>query len=339
MRPAPQPVVACHIVSAKHRDNEQPALFASNVAEAADRGPELEASRRMLEASGRYVVLEKLLAKKRFSEQTPASNIAVRRGVYLDVETTGLDSGDGIIELALIGFEYDDDGHLYRVLDTFDQFEDPGRPLPKEITALTGITDADVRGTRLDVDAVASIVAPADLVIAHNAGFDRPFVERRLPLFRDKAWACSVTDIDWGGLGFSSRSLEFLAMKHGFAYDGHRAINDCWAGLELLSRRLDGRVPTMARLLDSASRTVVRLWALGSPFDAKDLLKARSYRWNAPAKTWWRDVPSEEHETELAWLASSVYRHRPPLPYLEITPQLRYSDRVSEDPPRDVARR
>jgi len=43
----------------------------------------------------------------------------------------------------------------------------------------------------------------------------------------------------------------------------------------------------------------VRLWAVGSPFDSKDLLKSRSYRWKAGAKTWWRDVASDEHEAEL----------------------------------------
>ena len=33
--------------------------------------------------------------------------------------------------------------------------------------------------------------------LAHNAAFDRPFVENRLEVFEHKAWACSFAGIDW----------------------------------------------------------------------------------------------------------------------------------------------
>ena len=39
------------------------------------------------------------------------------------------------------------------------------------------------------------------LVIAHNAAFDRPFLERRLPIFAEKHWACSRFDVDWKASG------------------------------------------------------------------------------------------------------------------------------------------
>ena len=43
---------------------------------------------------------------------------------------------------------------------------------------LTGITDAMLAGQRINLDAVEAFIEQADLVIAHNAGFDRPFCER-----------------------------------------------------------------------------------------------------------------------------------------------------------------
>jgi DNA polymerase-3 subunit epsilon len=52
----------------------------------------------------------------------------------------------------------------------------PGRPIPPEVTALTGITDAAVRGRRIDDARVAALAASASLVVAHNAAFDRPFL-------------------------------------------------------------------------------------------------------------------------------------------------------------------
>lgn len=314
----------------------QPSLFHVESDEPAGLGfAELEHMRRVLERSGHYQVLERLKRRASYAEPDPATAGSLKRGVYLDVETTGLEGHDRIIELALVSFEFDDAGIIYRVVDEFDEFEDPGRDISREITELTGITNDDVRGKRLADERIAAVVEPAHLIIAHNAAFDRPFVETRLPLFAHKDWACSVADIEWRRNGFSGRNLEYLAMKRGFVFEGHRAINDCLAGVELLTLPLPaaGGPPTMAGLLENSRRTSVRLWAKDSPFDSKERLKARSYRWNAAAKTWWRDLASGDHEAELDWLFTSVYPRRRALPYLPITAELRYSARVPEDPP------
>jgi len=302
---------------------------------------ELERMRRVLELSGRYRVLKQFQRRVSYAEAPADSSEPLRRGVYLDVETTGLEPSDKIIELALVAFEFDDAGNIYRVLDEFDEFEDPGRPISQEITDLTGITAADVQGKRISEEVVSSIVEPADLIVAHNASFDRPYVEARLPVFEQKPWACSVMDIEWRRHGFSGRNLEYLAMKRGFVFEGHRAINDCLAGLELLALPLppEGGPPTLAGLLASSRRSSVRLWAKDSPFDSKDRLKSRAYRWNAAAKTWWRDLPSEEFDDELQWLTDAVYISRPALPFLEIDATRRYSVRVPESPPADAPRR
>ena len=302
---------------------------------------ELERMRQALEASGHYRVLRQYQRRASYNEGTAQAPAALRRGVYLDVETTGLEQSDKIIELALVTFEFDDAGHIYRVLDELDEFEDPGQAISREITDLTGITNDQVKGKRIPEDAVAALVEPADLIIAHNASFDRPFVEARLPVFEKKRWACSVTDVDWRRHGFSGRNLEYLAMKRGFVFEGHRAINDCLAGVELLTMPLpsQGGPPTLAGLLTNSARSSMRLWAEGSPFDSKDRLKAKAYRWNAAAKTWWRDVAAEEFEDELEWLAGAVYRIRPPLPYFEIDAVRRYSARIPDSPPADALRR
>lgn len=51
-----------------------------------------------------------------------------------------------------------------------------------------------------------SLIGPADLVIAQNASFDRPFCEAFSSLFSDKAWACSVSG-SLGGTGFEGTKL------------------------------------------------------------------------------------------------------------------------------------
>jgi DNA polymerase-3 subunit epsilon len=77
----------------------------------------------------------------------------------------------------------------------------PGFLNPPEITNITGITDQMVAGHRIDDRAVNDLLSRVVLVIAHNAEFDRRFVERRLPIFATKHWACSRFDIDWKGRG------------------------------------------------------------------------------------------------------------------------------------------
>ena len=46
----------------------------------------------------------------------------------------------------------------------------------------------------------------------------------------------------------------------------------------------------MSALLATARRPTVRLWAEGSPFETKDLLKARSYRWSQRRRSWYVDL-------------------------------------------------
>jgi DNA polymerase-3 subunit epsilon len=83
----------------------------------------------------------------------------------------------------------------------FHRLREPGKPVPREITALTGIDDAMVAGQTLDPAEVASFAAPAALMIAHNASFDRRFLERFSDTFSIKPWACSMSQIDWADEG------------------------------------------------------------------------------------------------------------------------------------------
>ena len=96
--------------------------------------------------------------------------------VVVDTETTGLDPArDQIIEIAaciLRGPE---------VVDRVQTFVDPGRPIPAEITELTGITQEDVTGApdpSLAVELFAAWADDRDLV-AHNASFDRGVIMRQ----------------------------------------------------------------------------------------------------------------------------------------------------------------
>ena len=172
-----------------------------------------------------------------------------QRVIVLDTETTGLDSRtESIIELAMLSVQVDTaTGLPVGPVTVYESFEDPGKPIPAQITEITGIDDSMVKGLRIDDAAVAALVQQADLIVAHNAGFDRPFVEARLPVFATKPWNCSFAGIDWKKEGKGSAKLEFLASDRGWFYDAHRAQVDCHALLQVLSTPLGRSGPPAGR--------------------------------------------------------------------------------------------
>ena len=269
---------------------------------------ELEAMAAKLAAHPDYRVLRRLDT----SRQRPAlDGPAVRHAAIVDTETTGTDpTVDKVIELAIVVVEYCHvTGTVGHVLETYDALEDPGMPIPPASTAIHGITDAMVAGQRIDDARVGQLLESVGIVIAHNAGFDRKFLEPRLPVFATLPWGCSWQEVPWSDAGIASSKLEYLAYRHGFFYEGHRAEADCHALLEVLSQPFGAKGGTALKvLLDSARGLSFRLWANNSPFETKDVLKQRGYWWDAGRRCWFVEVRSQEAvQEELAWLRDTVY--------------------------------
>jgi DNA polymerase-3 subunit epsilon len=269
-----------------------------------------------LHATGEFTVLRKLNLDRETSF-TRTSVEGSKIGLCIDTETTGLDhTEDTIIELGIVAFEFDPvTADIIRITDRYNGFEDPGRPLPKEIIAITGITDAMVRGQSLDNEQVNRIAHQASLVIAHNAGFDRKFVEARFPAFSKLPWACTVTQIDWQAERISTRVLEYLLFKFGLFINAHRALDDAEGVLGILLGKLPAsKTPVFKALLETYGEETSKISAAGAPFDKKDILKQRGYRWSdgtqGGCKAWWISVPTILEDAELSWLASEIYSER-----------------------------
>ena len=231
----------------------------------------------------------------------------------LDTETTGTNQEiDRVIELGIVIAEYcPDTGQVYKVLETYNELEDPGMPIPPESIKVHGITDEMVAGKKIIDAALEHLIEDVSLIVAHNAGFDRGFVEARWPWFSKKAWSCSLTQIPWRGEGFGSASLEFLGYKTGFHFSGHRASMDCHALLEVLQSELPVTgVKALKMLLDTARVPTLKLWALNTPFESKEDLKKRKYRWDGDRKTWYKVLSKELLDEEIDWLRAEVYRFR-----------------------------
>lgn len=276
-----------------------------------------------------FRVLRRLAPPREFPGPAQGETLRV---LLLDTETTGLYAGrDKVIELALLAFDLDlATGQPVGPLEVYDGLEDPGAPLSPEVQQLTGITDDMLQGQRLDEAHIANMLAGAQLVIAHNAAFDRPFVEARLPAFADLNWACSFADIDWKRQGRDSAKLSALAMQLGWFYDAHRAEMDCHALLAVLRPLLPlGERSGLMHLVEAARNPTFRLQATGAPFEAKDHLKARNYRWDATARVWYTQLKDETALlAEGQWLKAHVYEGRPARVQVErLEARQRYSGR------------
>ena len=81
-------------------------------------------------------------------------------------------------------------------------------------------------------------------MIAHNASFDRRFLERFCAGFVTKPWACSMTQVAWAGEGYEGTKLGYLAQASDFSTTGivRSTIalqrSNCW----------HARCPRLARL-------------------------------------------------------------------------------------------
>jgi DNA polymerase-3 subunit epsilon len=292
---------------------------------------ELEALARTLEVSGDYRVIRRLKPRLPIA---PPPGTPGRLGLVVDVETTGLDPRrHEIIELAMTPFSYGLDGTVFAVGESYQRLRQPSDEIPSEITAITGITNEMVAGMAIDPAEVAHFAAPASLIIAHNASFDRRFLERFSEVFTTKPWACSLNEIDWGAEGFEGTKLAYLANAAGFFYDRHRAMHDCLATIELLAAPLPrSGLTALSRLLEAARKPTWRIWAEHSPFELKDVLKARGYRWNGDPgpqpRAWYIDVPEAQRDPELHFLRTEIYRRDVNPLVRRIDAHDRFSDRV-----------
>ena len=270
---------------------------------------DLAAMAQTLEQSGDYRVLRRLPLRQDFSTPTELAKV----GILFDVETTGLDTAsDEVVELGMVKFSYHPDGTVGTVLDTFSSLNEPSRTIPEEAVKLHGITNEMAAGHKIDGDAITAFASDAAIIIAHNAAFDRKFAERYWPVFTSKPWACSVNQIEWRAHGFEGSRLGYLLAGIGMFHRSHRAVDDCYALLEILAHPIsDTKRTALSLLLENARRKTIRIWAEQAPFDLKDDLKKRGYRWSSGdegrPKAWYVDIDEAKRDDEIAYLRQSIY--------------------------------
>jgi DNA polymerase-3 subunit epsilon len=294
----------------------------------------IEASLRAISEHPDYLILKRISNSLPYRMATDAKQFIA---TIIDLETLGLNANQHeIIEIGLLSFSFSSADGIIAVVNEYNELNDPGKPIPAEITKVTGITDADVQGKAIDWNHVAQILKQTHLVICHNSGFDRNFLELQTPeiissLIQTMPFACTIHDINWKERGIESSKLDYINWKLGFFYDGHRALNDCWATLNPLIQ-CEG---VFEELKANVRKKETLICAVNAPFEKKDLLKERNYRWSDGTdklpKCWWICLSNESLVDEKKWLDEEIYNKSVAsnsIPQIEITARKRYSFRA-----------
>ena len=229
------------------------------------------------------------------------------QGIILDLETTGLNpKTDEIIEIGLVLFEFNIKENKAFISNVYSMLQESSQPLSQEIMQLTGINDSLLKGKQIDWALVNALFAQSDLIVAHNMGFDRSFVlnDKRIDngSFDNTLWGCSQRHINWKQKGIGkSVALNYLAADAGFVNpSAHRAVFDCATTFRLVQ-------PHISELYQRCQEKEYLIAANFAPFEKKDQLKNRSYRWDAQNRVWTRVIPETQLAEEREFLKAEIY--------------------------------
>ena len=220
--------------------------------------------------------------------------------LILDTETTGLDPElDQCVEVGAILFDVGSQSVLNQLSFL----------LPVESNAAEAINRIPASVSRRhqpwrqSLELFADLVSTADVLIAHNAAFDRQwFGVGELPTIA-KPWLCTMEDIRWPNYRqLKPRpSVRDLALAYGIpVWAAHRALTDCIYLAEVFARCED------LETLIAHGLEPRQLMRANVSYADRSMAKAAGFRWNDPVHGSWTRRLSAREAADLPFTTSVI---------------------------------
>jgi DNA polymerase-3 subunit epsilon len=206
----------------------------------------------------------------------------------LDLETTGLDPQTcEIIEVGAVLWDTNTRQPVQMLMGYVS-----GPEVSPEISELTGLTTQFLREYGQPRDIILSqlldLIASADAICAHNAPFDRAFLEAAVTV-PPINWIDTKLDIPYPprkGAG----SLTTIAAVHGFLNPfPHRAVFDVLTMLKVMDQY------SLEEILTRAASPTFKVVSY-APFEQKDTVKQAGFYWDAGAREWSRNMKQCDYD-------------------------------------------
>lgn len=210
-----------------------------------------------------------------------------QRLLILDTETTGLDpQRDRCIELGAILFDLPRRSVLSQLSLLFPCEQNPAQAVNGIDPALTQQPQPWQQG----LEWFEALLSSADLVVAHNAAFDRQwFGIAPLPPIH-KPWLCTMEDIRWPADRClrANPSVRDLALAYSVpVWAAHRALTDCIYLAQVFERCED-----LEQLLVEGLEPR-RLYRARLSYEERHKAREAGFRWNEPISGAWSRRLSE----------------------------------------------
>jgi DNA polymerase-3 subunit epsilon len=177
------------------------------------------------------------------------------------LETTGIGEGHRIIEIAIVTICTD----TWKVQGRLHTLVDPMRSIDAKAQAVHGIAYDQLVGAPVweaVANAVRNVLLRADVIVAHNADFDLPFIAGELARVGltppDIPSFCTMESGRWATFDGKSPRLEELCWTLDVPYDrkkAHGALYDVVVTLACLRRGMEKgfyQLPQVAKQLQAA---------------------------------------------------------------------------------------
>ena len=218
----------------------------------------------------------------------------IRRCLIIDVETTGLNPAvDRVIEIGAVLYSVTNRTTLVQFSVLVANDENPAEKVNRiPVSALREVRELDDSPAPLQ-STLTTLRSLADVIVAHNAEFDRSFFRGK---WLELPWLCSAFDFTWPAASRDVSGLIHLALEHGIGVSSaHRALSDCQLIAALFDRMaLYGC--DLQEMFAHAMRPKALFQSL-QPFDHNEVAKAAGFKWDGTSKRWTRRMAIDDAAT------------------------------------------